>query len=132
MLRDRSIKQLAILMTLTCVRNTVIEEYHARGSLSQKDMKAFNKEVADKIYTWLYVYYRGSVKDKINLLRLATFSGEPDWDIPELDEGYASALRWLSAGEVKSAFREFKAVQERAVQKDSIPRRHKCGPPSCD
>ena len=37
-------------MTLNCVRNTIIENYHCQGKLSDDDMKAFNKEVVNRIY----------------------------------------------------------------------------------
>jgi hypothetical protein len=47
-----TLKRLALLLTVNCVRNTVIEDYHAAGKLSDSEMKAFNQEVANKIYTF--------------------------------------------------------------------------------
>jgi len=52
---EKLLKQFAKMITLNCVRNTVIEDYHARGSLSQEEMKAFNIEVCSHIYTALYL-----------------------------------------------------------------------------
>jgi len=51
-------------MTVNCIRNTVIENYHARGSLSQADMKAFNEEVSNKLYTFLRIMFKGTDEEK--------------------------------------------------------------------
>jgi len=40
-------------MAANCVRNTIIEDYHSQGKLTDEEMKAFNKEVASKLYTFL-------------------------------------------------------------------------------
>ena len=42
-------KDLALRMALYCVRNTVIENYHAAGKISDPEMMAFNKKVVNKI-----------------------------------------------------------------------------------
>ena len=46
-------KMIAKAMTINCVRNTIIEQYHQQGKLSDADMKAFNKVVVNRIYTFL-------------------------------------------------------------------------------
>jgi hypothetical protein len=44
---DDVTSKFALLMAVTCVRNTVIEDYHANGQLSDADMMAFNKMDVD-------------------------------------------------------------------------------------
>lgn len=53
---DDSMEKLAVIMASTCVRRTCIEQYHTEGKLSDAEMKAFNKEVADRLYTFLKMY----------------------------------------------------------------------------
>ena len=58
---EDSLKRLALIMAVACVRNTCIEEFHARPQpqfLSDADMKRFNQEVADKLYTFLHYLIR--------------------------------------------------------------------------
>ena len=45
------LKRLALLMAVNCVRNTVIEDYHAAGKLDDPEMKAFYQEVANETST---------------------------------------------------------------------------------
>lgn len=89
-------KELALVVTKICIRDTIIEDYHARGSLSKADMKAFIKEVSNKIYTWLYINNAGSDGEKFSLAMLTTMSYPPDnWDRPELDKDIMYAIKLL-------------------------------------
>ena len=79
----------AKLMTLYCFRNTIIERFHERGQLSQDDMKAFNKEVLNRLYTFLDCTRNRSKREKdLFLGRLtAELNGyTAGWDEPEFDE----------------------------------------------
>jgi hypothetical protein len=89
------LKQVALLMTVNCVRNTVIEEFHSRGSLSQSDMKAFNKEVANKIYTWQHFNLNGTPEEQEALFKFAGMFYPSDWDKPELDKDMVKAIKML-------------------------------------
>src|ERR1700729_3986572 len=50
-MKPADVKRLALLMAVNCVRNTVIEDYHAQGKLSNAEMMAFNREVARAPYS---------------------------------------------------------------------------------
>jgi hypothetical protein len=54
---DKEFQDTTLRMTLHCVRNTVIEDYHAAGKLTQAEMKEFNKEIADKVYEFLQLFF---------------------------------------------------------------------------
>ena len=91
-------------MTLNCVRNTVIEKYHGEGKLSDADMKAFNKEVVNRIYTFLDTWLNRS--DKERDLFLGTMAAQADgfvktWDEPELDRNL-----WAGAKTMKERIRQ--------------------------
>lgn len=89
---DDTDKFLAKLMTVVCVRNTIIEDYHADGKISQKEMKAFNKEVCNKIYTWLYLSHQPRMVYK-KFVETAAMFYPNDWDEPELDKDLMFSLK---------------------------------------
>jgi hypothetical protein len=84
-------RELALRMALHCVRNTVIENYHAAGKLTDPEMKALNQEVANKIYSFLQImlnpYYAG--------MRTKAFGWlyAPDWDQPVFDKSFLIMLK---------------------------------------
>ena len=85
------------MMTVLCVRNTVIEDYHSRGSLSQADMKAFNQEVANNIYTFLDFMFRRPQDEWVALLKVASFHYPSEWDKPKIDRNMEKAARMIKA-----------------------------------
>lgn len=87
------IQHLALLMANVCVRNTVIEEYHANGQLSQDDMKAFNQEVANKIFTFLRLaIFNADNQEAMAFMGMATMQFPHGWDQPHDDADFVHAL----------------------------------------
>ncbi len=90
---DSYIRRLALLMAVNCVRNTVIKDYHVRGSLSQEDMKSFNKEVANKLYTFLRFMFRGTDEERQALLKVTGLMYPSGWDKPVIDASIKGAVK---------------------------------------
>ena len=85
------LQELALLMAVNCVRNTVIEDYHGRegpGSLSDADMMAFNKEVVNKLYTFLVCLF-GDEREAF--LKGVGLWHPHNWDAPQFDESFAES-----------------------------------------
>jgi hypothetical protein len=81
-------KMLAKAMTINCVRNTILEHYHQQGKLSDDDMKAFNKVVVNRIYTFLEcIHNRPEREKKLFLGKMVTISDRftGKWDELEFD-----------------------------------------------
>ena len=89
------LKRLALLMAVNCVRNTVIEEYHSAGKLSNAAMKAFNQEVANKIYTFLHYLFNASQEDREVFLSAMGMMYPSRWDKPRLDADLVKALNFF-------------------------------------
>lgn len=84
------------MLSVYCVRNTIIEEYHANGQLSQVNMKAFNVEVNDKIYTALSLLFGQEFEPyRGQFLELLAKNYPSGWQTPELDAGMLRALGLL-------------------------------------
>ncbi len=85
------LKRLALLIAVNCVRNTVIEDYHADGKLSDSEMKAFNQEVSNKIYTFLHYLFQKPPEDQEVFLNAMSLMYPSNWDQPKLDRDFVKA-----------------------------------------
>jgi hypothetical protein len=91
---DKESQNLALLLALHCVRNTIIEDYHATGKLTDLEMKAFNKEVVNKLYTALQFLGNPKYESKReSFLYLLNFMYPNDWDKPEMDAEFLRAVK---------------------------------------
>jgi hypothetical protein len=112
----KSIKQTATTMSVNCVRNTVIENYHAGivpqsktgdysdvkvvtpfgeipwndlSRISDEEMKAFNIEVNSRIYTYLQALFNPKYADiKDTFMKFCRSMYPHNWDEPKLDKGF--------------------------------------------
>jgi hypothetical protein len=90
---DASFKKLALIMTVTCVRNTCIEDFHARPKgLSDADMRLFNQQVASKIYTFLHYLLGDDPAKRERLLAGVEHLLPTNWHEPSLDKGLVSTV----------------------------------------
>ena len=78
----------ALRLALHCVRNTIIEDYHSQGKLSDKEMAAFNKEVVNKLYT----FFLFSIDPKYANF-YALFNLPYGWDKPCLDKHFMKSIK---------------------------------------
>lgn len=103
-----SLKKLALIMAVACVRNTCIEEFHARPQpqfLTDADMKRFNREVADKMYTFLHYLLGDDAEKRARFLAHMEPLLPYNWDQPSLYPGMVAVAegKIRSPEEVKSA-----------------------------
>ena len=89
-MKDAEVKELALMMAVNCVRNTCVEKYHSAGKLNDDEMKAFNKEVVNRIYTFLDVLFNASEEDRLAFLekmktQVIPASSPLAWDEPQVD-----------------------------------------------
>ena len=95
---EAHLSELALRMALHCVRNTVIENYHAADKITDEEMMAFNKEVVNNLYTFLQLILNPKYKE---LQEVALFpkTGFPiyypaeGWDDPKLDDKLIAILQ---------------------------------------
>jgi len=119
--KQKWLKDIALMMAVNCVRNTVIEDYHSGTSPSSKtgdysdvkvvtpygeipwrevsrindqEMMAFNKEIVNKLYTFLD-YLIGGKRDEDQLdafYKMIALFYPNDWDTPKLDKDMISGI----------------------------------------
>jgi hypothetical protein len=89
---ESDLKRLALLMAVNCVRNTVIEDYHSHGKLSNAEMKTLNQEVANKIYTFLHYLFNHSSEDREAFLEAMAVMYPSNWHQPTLDADFVKAV----------------------------------------
>ena len=88
-----SLKRLALLMAVNCVRNTVIEDYHAAGKLDDAEMKAFNQEVANKIYTFLQFLFLKPDEDREAFMSAMGVMYRLNCDRPKVDREFVETVK---------------------------------------
>lgn len=91
MMDQKTLQDMALIMAVTCVRKTIIEDYHADGKISDPEMAAFNKQVANKLFTFL-THLFGRSDDSQDFLEMLSAFYPADWDKPKLDENTVRAL----------------------------------------
>jgi hypothetical protein len=94
-MKPSALKRLALLMAVNCVRNTVIEDYHAQGKLSNAEMMAFNREVANKIYTFLTYMIAKPTEDWDDFLGAMSWMYPRKWDQPRIDPDFAAVMKMV-------------------------------------
>jgi len=94
---DSKIQDVALVMGVSCVRNTIIEDYHADGKLTEDDMMNFNKEVVNKIYTFLkFFLLHDNVKEGTRFYNFLCTWYPKNWDKPELDEDLFGSFKYVN------------------------------------
>lgn len=104
------LKLMARAITINCVRNTCIENYHAEGKLTDPEMKAFNKEVVNRIYTFLDCMLNRSDRERDMFMSrmVATSEGSTSkWDEPEIDENL-----WAGKKSLENLIRQMQQIQD--------------------
>lgn len=94
---EKSTRNLALSITLNCVRTSCIETFHANGKLTDTDMKAFNKEVHNRIYTFLHVFLNGMEPERsvfLNKMLETAIGSTPNWDPAEIDRKMLPLEPW--------------------------------------
>lgn len=84
---ERTLQALSKALTLLIFRNGAVENLHASGTvLDDAAMKVLNKDVNNRFYTLLTLWFNGAEEDAKQLERalnfLARFYGQ-DWDRAE-------------------------------------------------
>lgn len=83
-------KTLALSMGYHCVRNTVIENWHAEGRISDPEMKEFMIEVVSKIYTTLVTL--DDVAFATGYFSM-TAGIEKKWDTPKVRKPFVKSFK---------------------------------------
>mgnify|MGYP003980865719 FL=1 len=95
---DKFLRRMALLIAVNTVRNTVIEDYHAMEKITQSEMMVFNKEVANKLYTFLKLGMFNPKKEEQEKFMAALSLQYPhDWDAPTLDDSLLNSYNLVNS-----------------------------------
>lgn len=86
------IQHMALLMSVNCVRKTVLDDFRESGKLSDDDIDQFMGEVTDKLYTFLTYLLDRSEEDKQVFLEVMNTSYPEDWRTPEISGVFEQAV----------------------------------------
>ncbi|MEX1032297.1 MAG: hypothetical protein WDZ30_02965 [Cellvibrionaceae bacterium] len=91
------IQHMALLMSVNCVRKTVLDDFVNDGKLSEQDLQAFIGESTDKLYTFLTYLLNKSEQEKQFFLEVMNNSYPSDWKEPEISPVFEQAVALLKA-----------------------------------
>ena len=85
-MEDQNIKKLALILSANCIRQSVIEECQKKGQINDQQLSQFNKEMSDRIYTFL-TYLLQKPAEEYTVMMEAMAKHYPEgWDQPELSQ----------------------------------------------
>lgn len=88
---------MALLMSVNCVRKTVLDDYAVAGKLNEAELQTFIGECTDKLYTFLTYLLNRSEDEKQMFLHIMNNSYPSDWPEPEISEVFEEAVALLKA-----------------------------------
>ena len=89
---EKVIQHMALLMSVNCVRKTVLDDYFNNGQISESDLNAFIAESTDKLYTFLTYLLEKSEQDKQAFLEVMNNSYPHDWPAPKISAVFEEAV----------------------------------------
>lgn len=93
----RVIQHMALLMSVNCVRKTVLDDFQTQGKLSEAELQRFMEEATDKLYTFLSYLLKESEEEKQLFLEVMNSSYPSGWKEPELAPVFQEAVALLKA-----------------------------------
>ena len=89
------IQHMALLMSVNCVRKTVLDDYFSNGQISEAELNGLIGEVTDKLFTFLTYLLDRSELDKQTFLEVMNNSYPHDWPEPKLSQVFEQAVLML-------------------------------------
>ncbi len=81
---EQNIKKLALIISANCIRESTIEECKKNGQINDAQLNTFNKEMTDRIYTFL-TYLLSKPAQEYSVMMEAMAKNYPEsWPMPEL------------------------------------------------
>lgn len=85
-MEEQNIKKLALIISANCIRQSTIEECQKKGQISDQQLSQINKEISDRIYTFL-TYLLQKPADEYTIMMEAMAKHYPEsWEQPELSQ----------------------------------------------
>ncbi len=83
---------MAMLMSVNCVRKTVLDDFLVDGKLSENDVEVLMSETTDKLFTFLTYLLDRSELDKQTFLEIMNRSYPSEWPQPNLSNVFEEAV----------------------------------------
>ena len=86
------VKQVALIITANCLENSVVDTLHDKGVITDEQVRAFNKQVGDRLYTFLLYLLNKPSQQYSALLEALAQKYPGNWPLPELDAHFAEIV----------------------------------------
>lgn len=85
-MEDQNIKKLALILSANCIRQSVIEECQQNGQINDQQLGQFNKEMSDRIYTFLTYLLQKPAEEYTVMMEAMAKHYPESWEQPELSQ----------------------------------------------
>ncbi|MGH1470832.1 MAG: hypothetical protein ACRBCS_06535 [Cellvibrionaceae bacterium] len=96
---EKVIQHMAMLMSVNCVRKTVLDDYLMDGKLSEVEVATLMSEATDKLFTFLTYLLDKSELDKQTFLEIMNRSYPSEWPQPNLSRVFEEAVSLQKASQ---------------------------------
>ena len=85
---EKTVKQLALIITANCLRNTPVEKVRQQAAvpLNEAELQHLQKSMSDRMYTFLTYLLGKPAREYAALMEELTRHYPKDWPMPELDK----------------------------------------------
>ena len=91
-MNEDTVKKLALIIAANCTRKSVLEESLNSGTLTQEALDTFNKQMSDRLYTFL-TYLLNKPADEYSVMMAELSKHFPEsWGMPDLDQGFMNVI----------------------------------------
>ena len=92
-MNEDNVKRLALIIAANCMNKSVIEKCHNDKQITDEQLTAFNKQMSDKIYTFL-TYLLNKPANEYSVMMEAMAKNYPEtWPLPSLDEHFVATVK---------------------------------------
>ena len=87
-MNEETVKKLALIITANCTRDSILQDSLETGTFSQTQFNDFNKQMSDRIYTFLtFLLNKPAEEYSVMMSELAKHFPE-DWSMPDLEQSF--------------------------------------------
>ena len=87
-MNDENIKKLALIISANCTRQSTIEECKKNGQINDAQLKQINKELSDRIYTFLTYLLSKPAQEYSVMMETMAKNYPDDWAMPEINQAF--------------------------------------------
>ena len=89
-MNEANLQKLALIITASCLKDSVIEQCHQQQKFSESEWSALNKQLSDRMYTFLTYLITKPTHEYVAMMETLVKNFPTTWDAPTIDPSLIS------------------------------------------